>query len=203
MDKQQKFQPKSFFRKYWYVSLFVFAFVLLVIAQVLRLLTPPPPLQTNSWNGITPGRSTLSQLDQQFGLPIQTQQSQLGTVLSYQSEFPTLPHQVVVDQENTVQFIKEYIPYSPDLKIDQYIQQFGQPDLELIEPEAGEAARAYVFLSQGLVIVAHVTDGTIEQRWYFTPTTESAFLQSWGQELTDQEAGPEPFQFPLGAEDLE
>ena len=192
-DKAKK-NNLNFWKEYWYVGLGIIIFVVLIVSQIFRLLTPQPvPIQENSWREVTPGYSSLDQLTEKLGPPLSTEKNELGTALYYQSDFPVFPNAVVVDQSNTVQFIKEYIPYDPNHLLTQYIEQFGQPDLELIDEKTGPATRAHVFLQKGVVIIAHISGGTVEQKWYFSPTTKEAFLRSWGRDLTDQESGPEKF----------
>lgn len=159
--------------------------VFFVTAAVLRILTPtqtPPPSTVNSWKGVTPGYSTLQEAEQKLGPPIKTEQTDQGTQASYTSVFPAQPNFLVADKQNTVQFIKEQVLQEEGGVIDDYIHQFGQPDLTLIDKDTGEADRAYVFLKQGVVIVAHIA-GPVEQRWYFNPTDKETFLSSWGKTL--------------------
>lgn len=188
-------KQQSFWKEYWYVALGIFVFVALIVAQILRMLTPREvPIQENTWEGITPGYTSLEQLMEKLGEPIGSENTNLGTAVYYQSEFPAYPDTIVVDNSNTVQFIKEHIPYDENHLLSQYIEQFGQPDLELIDEQTGPSATAYVFLSKGIVIVAHANAHTVEQKWYFDPTTRENFLRSWGQNLTDEAPGPETFE---------
>lgn len=180
----------TFWKEYWYVAVGILIFVLLIISQVVRILTPTVvPIQENSWKEVTPGYSSLDQVTEKLGPPLTSEPTNLGTALYYQSDFPVYPNEVIIDQTNTVQFIKEYIVYDPNHLLSQYIEQFGQPDLELFTEETGSARQANVFLTKGLVIISHISGGTVEQKWYFTPTTKDVFMRSWGNTLTDKDEG--------------
>ncbi len=183
---------KSFVKEYWYVFFLIGAFGLLLIAQIFRALTPPAPapLKDNSWNELTPGYSSYQDVQTKLGQPLASNKTARGTELSYQSQFPSIPTQVVINDENKVTFIKERLPYDPEHTLQAYIDKLGTPDLELYIEES-EAIKAHVFLAEGLVIVAHISDKSVEQKWYFEPTDKDTFLASWGQALSENQPGPE------------
>ena len=187
-------QPRFFSEKKIVIFLIV-AFVIFLVGYILRLLTPPAPvpIQENSWSGITPGYSNAQQVIENLGTPLSSFESAEGTVLNYQSNFPSMPNQVIVGNNNTVSFMKEFVVYDVNHKLQQYTDQFGNPDLELFGESLSNSVKAYVFLEEGLVIIAHLNGQGVEQKWYFTPTDEQTFLQSWGESLTSEEHGPEPF----------
>jgi hypothetical protein len=181
-------------REYWYVTFLVVSFIILTIATIIRSLLPQPaPVtgQPNSWGIITPGSSTIVQVTQQLGQPLQTQQTSRGVenTFAYYNDFT--PHQVVTNQSGVVTFAKEFIRSSPDHTLDQYTSQYGQADFQLIDHESSDALTAHVFLQEGLVVLAHNADQTVEQKWYFEPVDESTFMESWGANLETEGHGPE------------
>jgi hypothetical protein len=180
-------QPrKSFLREYWYVWFLAGMFILFAIAQVLRSLTPPPPPpdQANTWQGITPGVSKIDQIQQKLGQPIGVEETTDGSKLSYTSHYPSIPNQVVVDKTGTVSFIREQISYDPNHNLQTYLTQYGQPDLQLFYDTLGDGTRANVFLDEGVVIMTHPQNSAVLEKWYFTPTTQELFMQSWGTSLS-------------------
>lgn len=178
----------SFLKQYWYVLLLGIAFILLIIANILRVLTPPES-GVNVWNGVKPGKSKANKLEE-LGAPILTEQKNGDTYYYYKSEFPTVPTEVIVDKNNTVQFIKERISYDPKHTLNTYTDQLGAPDLELFYTPSRGVLKAYVFLKHGLVILSHQQDLSVEQRWYFAPTDKDTFLTAWGEELGETEGEP-------------
>jgi hypothetical protein len=187
-NQPKKKQPA--WRQYWYVWFFAAVFLAFAAAYVLRVLTPPkqPPAQENTWKGITPGKSSLQDIQQKLGPPIDQQQTPEGLKLKYQSTYPTLPNEVTVQNgSTTVTFIKEFVDFKANEKLQDYITKYGQYDLNLFDQESGFAVRAYVFLKQGVVIIAHSKDGSVEQKWYFEPTTKELFLQFWGKDLLEND----------------
>lgn len=183
-------KPRSVFREFWYIFFFAFALIAVTIGYVLRALTPPET-QTYTWNNVTPGQTNLEDLTAQMGEPISSEAYGDGQKLSYTSSYPTLPQDVVVDSNGTVQFIKEYLPPDTTENIADYITQFGEPDYVLFDENTGDTYNGNVFLNQGVVVFSHFNDGSVNQKWYFQPTTSEVFFQSWGSTLTDEEEGPE------------
>ena len=112
MMKKTFLDTFNWLKKNWKFTLAAMAILLFATAQVIRLLTPPtqPPVgAVNTWQGITPGYSTLDDVYQKLGTPIKTEETAQGTRASYKSVFPAQPNAVVADKQQKVQFIKEYV----------------------------------------------------------------------------------------------
>lgn len=183
----------DFFISHWFVILLILSFILTAVSLVVSSLLPKTvPIGENTWNNVTPGYSSYAQLVESLGPPLETTETQDGFSLKYQSDFLAIPNRVVTDKEGTVQFIKEFLLYDPEHLLEQYLEQYGEPDLVLTDPESGGALQAHVFLKQGVVILAHIQDGSVEQKWYFAPTDAQTFLSSWGENLSDEGLSPEP-----------
>lgn len=185
-------QWRDFFVSHWFVIFIVLAFLLTILSLIIRSLLPKTvPIKENTWNGITPGYSSYTQLLEKLGPPLETSETATGFELKYQSDFLALPNQVVTSKEGTVQFVHEYLKYDPEHVLKTYIEQYGKPDLVLNDPRSGVALQANVFLKYGVVVIAHVKDGSVEQKWYFSPTDQQTFLESWGENLTEAGSMPE------------
>ena len=193
----REFLPKkgTFIRDYWYVFVFGFFAIILIFAQAIKLLTPQIPIQENTWNNITPGYSTTQNMVEILGQPISQEQTDFGVRYSYESEFPTIPTKVETNLKQKVVFIKQRVAYDPELTLNKLQQNYGNFDFEINVPESHGAIKAFVFLQKGVAVIAHIADQSIEQVWYFEPTSKEKFLQNWGQNLSDQESTPEEFEF--------
>ena len=178
-----------FVKKNW-LSVFITLIVgLYIFAQVLHLLTPPqkPLQQPNTWESITPNYSTPDDVYKALGQPLKTEKIPEGTQVSYKSAFLAQPNTVVINTQNKVAFVREYVTHAQGGNLQDYVNQFGKYDLVMFDNTTGAADRTYVFLSKGLVVVAHIADGSVEQRWYFSPTDQDTFLKTWGKNLSLQE----------------
>lgn len=192
-------QKTPLWKEYWYVTFLIGAFFVLAVSTIIRSVLPKNELvtdQPNSWGVITPGHSTINQASQQLGQPISNIKTDLGVVSTFNSFNTFSPHEIVTDQNGTVVFAKEFLKATPNHKLSQYTNQYGQPDLKLIDKNSSDALTANVFLKQGLVVLAHNADETVEQKWYFEPTNQDSFLKSWGSELTTETHGPEVQSLP-------
>jgi len=177
----------------WRLWFFVTAFLVLSISTILRVITPKNiPVQDNSWGQVTPGYSKISNAIEQFGQPIEQKTTAAGSEYGFKSDYKTMPHQIVTDKNGTIKFMKQFITFDEKNIIDNYIKEFGEADLELVDKNTGDAFTAYVFLDKGLVLIAHISSKVVQQKWYFEPTTKEIFLQSWGSSLTTEPRGPEP-----------
>jgi hypothetical protein len=174
-----------------YLYLFGFFGFLLIVSAILRVLTPDITTAENTWQEITPGKNSIIDVEKKLGSPIGVTQYSEYSVLQYDSPFPTMPHEVAIDKNNLVIFIKEYLTYDENHKIDQYLDQYQETDLDLYAPMISEAVKAHVFLEEGLVIIAHMQNGAVEQKWYFIPTDKEVFIKSWEKELTQIQKGPD------------
>jgi hypothetical protein len=142
--------------------------------------SPPPPrsTQASSSEGVTPGKSSVSDLEK---LPraLAVIPNDDGTIThTYGLETDPQPTEVIVE-EGWVTFLKKRPGSGDPLFLRQYVQKYGEYNLSLYSHEPG--FKAYVFLNAGLVVVAQEVKGDVIELQYFTPTTEEDFLQSWGK----------------------
>lgn len=174
----------NFFSSYWFVVFLAVAFFITIVSFIIRALLPPTiPVQENSWGNLTPGHSKYNDLVAKLGPPLETKPTKDGYELTFKSELAYKPYQAVTNKEGTVEFMKEFLKYDATNLLKNYSDKYGKPDFTLIDQETHNAYSAHVFLKQGLVIVAHNLDGTVAQKWYFTPTEKETFLTSWGKNL--------------------
>lgn len=175
----------------WLIAFFAIAGVVLIISYAINVIVPKTvPIQENSWGEITPGYSTTDQVIKKLGQPKKVVQTPQGTELSFESSFPAIPNKVIADRAGKIVFIKEFLLYDENHLLEQYVEKYGQPGLVLNDLEGG-SLKAHVFLKQGLVIMAHIADNSVQEKWYFPPTTQDIFLKSWGSGLSTEEHGPE------------
>lgn len=195
-------QPIPWWREYWWILGLIGVAVLLVLAFLIQLFVAAryPVNQENTWNAITPGYTTLFQVESRLGQPISKTRTAEGTKVTYTSPFKAIPHEVIADQQNKVVFIRELLPADSTLTLEEVKAEFGEPDMSLFHTTIAIGQQAHVFLAKGVVTVANLSDGRIEEKWYFEPTTADAFMKSWGKDLSEDGAGPEEFPAPPEAQ---
>jgi len=176
------------------VKTFIFLGIIVLISALIRLLTPAtaPTSEFNTFGGtVTPGYSKIDAVTEKLGQPLTKKTTDLGQLYEFTSDYPTRPNLAVSAEDGTVTFIKEFLPFDTDERISTYLTELGQPDFKLKDTESSSALDAYVFVDEGLVLLAHLDGGVIEQKWYFIPTTPEIFIASWGRNLSTQGEGPE------------
>lgn len=178
----------SFIKSSWlFIVLAVIAFLLIGLSlffpEQKSQPSPTPKTQAQSWNKITPGKTSFDEVKEKLGEPIETRQRQSQTILFYPSESESLNHEVVISQ-NTVGFIKEQV-IGDTRKLSYYVNQFGEPKAKLYGPYAASGYLLNIFPENGIAILAHADHGLVFENWYFEPTTLEDFLQKWGQGLSE------------------
>ncbi len=173
--------------------------LLLVGATTIRhfLPTEEPPIQSNSWDGVTPGYVLTPKLNQQLGEPVRVQNlpAEKQKVFYKNDGFKIFYNEVILNKDGVVEFIKTPVSYDESNLFSNYITEHGLPDFELYVPDAGLGKKAYVYLEKGLVYVAHEDKPVIEQIWYFEPTDRNTFMLLWGTSLSEDQKYQETFPF--------
>lgn len=180
----------QFITKNWFSLGIIALGVLLVVGAILSVLAPtPPPNPDNQWHGVAPGFAfSKENITAQLGEPLKQEPTANGTKYSYESVYPLLPHEVLVDKNNTVTTIKEYLPPETTQTVAEYEQRLGKADLELYI--VGDVApKAHIFLKTGLITISYPIDGIVREKWYITPTTEELFFKTWGEQFSHRPIG--------------
>ncbi len=171
--------------------------ILFVISAVITQFLPidEPPVQQNTWEGVTPGYKLTQTVTAQLGSPVEIKKlAGEKQQLSYKSnDFKSYYNEVVISKEGNVEFIKTPIAYDTNHTLTNYTVLYGTPDLERYASEISSALKAHVFLEEGLVIIANKKTDVVEAIWYFEPTTEDVFLRTLGEKLTKEPSQPEAF----------
>lgn len=180
--------------KNWLIIFIVTSVIIIISSITFNIATKEVvPTQVNTLKSATPGFEFTQNIKNNFGTPLEVKKTELGTEYNYKSEFPTHNTKVVVSEDNIVLFTSERLSYNPEHLLASYTSEFGNPQLILDYYKISESVKANVFLNAGVVIFAHIKDGSVEAIWRFVPTTEENFMNSWGKELTTEEHGPEAF----------
>lgn len=181
-----------FFKKYWYILLGFVFLVIIILSTVLGLYTDRIE-ETNTWYQVTPGHTQKGELFQLLGIPIRTESDGNKTHYYFKSSFPTIPTQITVNENQTVEFIEERIPFNPELTLSSYTQKHGDPELVLFDTESRGSLHANVFLNEGIVVFTHIKDNSVEKIWYFSPQTKEEFLENNTNRLSETIEDQEKF----------
>ena len=196
VNKQPK-PPLSHFVSQHKMAIGFVAFVvlLIVVSLLLRSYTAqiPTPV-TSEWFEVRPGQvvEDLSELEKQA---INKTSDGRSTTFSFQSAYPVFPHTIKIDEKSgKVTETRQMLPPDTDELLEKYVKELGEPDLVLYHSPTGGSVLAHVYLSQGIVIIAHIDGGVIEEFWQILPTTEEVFMGRYGNEFTTTMPGQEGFE---------
>jgi len=152
------------------------------LAPTPTLSLPTAPFSKPSWNGITPGESLKTDVEEILGSPSKQEFKDGMQVYFYPSStsFPKLFHEITFSQ-NQVAFIKVKTADKELGILSDYLRR-DSPDKVLYGPFSPPFLY-YLFLNQGTVIVAVPDEGTVLEAWYFQKISLEEFLKTWGKEL--------------------
>lgn len=171
--------------------------VLFVGAAIIQQFIPieEPPVQENTWQGLTPGFKMTAKLNAELGEPVTVKNLPAEKQrISYQSDdFKVFYNDVIVDKDGVVEFIKVPVAYNESHTLAEYISLYGEPDFELYAPHHGANIKAYTYLEEGVSVFANAETKVVEQLWYFEPTDQETFLFLWGEPLSENYSEPESF----------
>lgn len=164
----------NFIKKYWF---FIILALVATLLGLLKLLTPPLS-EENTWNNITPNKTTETQLEP----PLKILEGDKGKILLYQTGEENWATEVYVNKNQKVEGIKRYFPPEGE-NYQGYVDRLGQPDHVLYGPHSQAGFNVFTFLSKGIAITANPESGLILEIWHFPPTDIEKFFNSWGKEL--------------------
>lgn len=173
----------QFLKKNALIVLLAFlATILLVLRVFIAPQEKPRPPVGISWRGIVPGETQELELKSKLGEPENVSKQGSQTVFSFGSE--TGPAERIISENNTVGIIKTH--YFEGRSLDSFLEENGKPDGEFWGEYKTVGFKTYVFLKNGIALVANPNSGIVVQVWYFKPTTMTEFLSRWGQELNTE-----------------
>lgn len=197
---------KAILLKYKITIIIVFA---IFFGFTIRLLTPTPspqpspiyPSHLTTYPDIIPGSTHIDQLTAKYGQPLPDSSPYVATTSSQSHYFPSpvdhLPTEVITSPNGTITIIKEkYTPETTHGNIKQYLDYYGPPDLELFGPWYRSGHTSYVWLKQGLIVIANprLNSSNIMQIWRTTPLTETDFFNRFGDQFfTTEPTGPQEY----------
>lgn len=187
-------------QKYHLRYIFGLLAALTCVSIVLRFITPastskptpsPSPQMVptgslNSFLGLRPGLKVSEADLRARGQLLGKVASDSVTTYSLKSVYISKPNKVTIDSQSTILFAEENVlGHKTGDNLQNYIAEYGQPDLVLFNPSISLSVRSNVFLNAGIVVTAHVADGSVEQKWFFPPTDKDNFTKLYGEYLPE------------------
>ena len=175
-------------QKYW---LFIILALAATILVALHFLIEPPPTPepepkkpASSWESITPGKTTESELVNVLGQPSSVQTEENKKTLTFIPQGGGPDDRITISGNRVV--ITKRMYYGEET-LETLKTKYGEPEGAFFGPYQNIGAKVYVFPKNGIAIIASTYDGTIIDIWNFNPATLPVFLSEWGQDLTTEE----------------
>lgn len=172
-------QKPGVFKRYWFVVMLAFIATILGIVKILFLQDEPaktPTTSQESWNGITPGKSTKQDVLSTLGEPLS--QTPDGSTLFYAIPNSEQYHEVFLEGQKIDLVKNKEIAGN----LSDYKKKYGETEGEYFGPHKGVGYKVYVYASKGVALTAHQSDGGILEIWYFSPMTVQQFFAKWSQQ---------------------
>ena len=151
------------------------AFVILIVALVLRPRTAPEPQE--QWKRIIPGVTTQEEVKSLLGEPDKTETINGQLVFYYTSTSPYFADEIFIGSDNKVEFIRERIIGRSDISLQTYLNNLGNY-IRLYGPDS-ESSGIFLYVSpeRGAAYLGNPINDLTEQIWYFQPSSIENLLQ--------------------------
>jgi hypothetical protein len=176
----------DFFKRSWLLILIVLAIFLFIADKIIKpktsgLLVSPTPISTGvaDYKSIVPGKSTLDEVNDLLGFPIEQNEENGKTIAEYESS-SKYRNNVITVQNGVTTLIKEIVTATDNKKAESVTGVYGTAPHRLYEQKPSSTFDLYVYPNNGIAYLGH-EDGTLLEIWYFQPTTIETFSNSWGQ----------------------
>jgi hypothetical protein len=179
---------KPLVKNYWIFLVLLSTIILLATVSFILKRAPISSPTASSWRGVRPGETTESELKTKLGDPKNEYQLEEEKIFEYSSDYKFYPNQIHTEK-GKVALIKEQITYERDLNLKSFIKDYGDPSLIMYEKDLGNSYPLNIFLDKGVLVAAHISDGSVIEIWYFQPVTKEEFMTTIGKGLFSQ-----PFQ---------
>jgi len=134
---------------------------------------------------ITPGKSTRSDVISKLGQPNKESGGANGEVLFYNSTSNTRDSQITISKDIVV-LIKEMHTYSDPKKVSDIEKAYGLSNYSLFGPDYAGGNKLYIYPAKGLAYLGDPKFDTIDEIWYFEPTTIEIFKQKFASNYTKE-----------------
>lgn len=157
------------------------AFILVILLGVgLAYLESGREFTPPTWNSIKIGESSKQEIYNNLGQPI----SRDNNLESYESNSPTTPHEVVYNNDDKAEFIRQVVTTEEEVTFTSIAEEYGEPTIRLYGPESSFDIYLYVNLASGVAVLGNKEQDMAMEVWYFKPMELQPFLNTWATEYS-------------------
>lgn len=137
-----------------------------------------------SW--ISPGKTSKEEIISKFGAPIKIDLTQNDETLYYNSTSKTRNNQIKVEA-GIVTFVKEMVSYLDSKKVSDINTSYGISTYSLFGPDSAGGNKLYVYPDKGIAYLGDPKFDTLEEIWYFVPTSLENFKEKWAPSYSEKQ----------------
>lgn len=137
-----------------------------------------------SYNNLTPGLSTTSDITKIMGETIRETQNGSESILEYKSNNPNFNNQFSVDS-GVLTLVKQVVSSKDNIKISNINQKYGNYEYVLYKSSSYTGFNLYIYPDKGIAYVGHQGSGIVLEIWYFKPMTFDEFKTNFGQAFSE------------------
>lgn len=140
----------------------------------------PIPITGVTYNSLTPGLSTETDITKQLGTALKETQSGKTTTLEYKSTNPNFNNQLSVNS-GTLSLVKQIVSSADNIFISDITQKYENYENILYKSGSSIGFNLYIYPDKGIAYLGHQGSGIVLEIWYFKPTTFDQFVNNYGQ----------------------
>lgn len=144
------------------------------------------PVKT--WNNITPGITTKSEVVSRLGSPQQEKVEDLGNLLLYDSGTPSFPN-VVISDEKSGKVLGELVSVTNETEGKKYYQEMlslGKPE-KIMFSTYQQFSKIFIFSQKGITYSTNEATKTVDAVHFYVPTTLSDYLSRYGKFYSEKD----------------
>lgn len=147
---------------------------------------PTPIAKKSTYQNISPGLSTESDLTKTFGDPLRRTAGSGQVELEYRSTSAIKNHYVLI-RNGKLAILKETVTPEDNKSAASITSEYGVPQNILYNKLPNSSFQLYVYPENGIAFLGH-SDGTIIEVWYFEPTSIEGFVSLWAPDYSNKPA---------------
>ncbi|KKS96218.1 MAG: hypothetical protein UV71_C0001G0092 [Microgenomates group bacterium GW2011_GWC1_43_13] len=150
----------------------------------LQKKTSSIPKTGASYNDLTPGVSTIDDVQKTLGTPVKETQNDAVTLLEYESSNPNFNNEFNL-RSGVLYFVKQQVTESDKISITNINEKYGSYEYVLYGPLSTSSFNLYVYPNKGVAYVGNQYSGIVFEIWYFPPTTIEDFKTQYASDYTE------------------
>ena len=169
-------------KKFIIIFLIIIFFILIIDIQSKKtsgVLPSPTPqsFQTATFNDLAPGKSSKDDVLLKMGTALNAKIEESKETYEYRSSNPNFNTEVIVINDK-LEYIKVIYTNSDNKNYSDFSVIYGDPEQVLYNADYSVGYILNSYPSKGVAFISHIKSKSVNEAWYFKPTTTEEFKSS-------------------------